>query len=182
MGAARSNGGVDAGGTDEPRRSSSPEPAPRAGRPSGTLLDLARHRLARWFLRDLVRLGDGTPLETIAPEDLESIRRRFPRPKFFVFGHPRSGTTLLARLIRVHPEVHCNWQIQFFSSQGPIPHFTSASFHHWLRNSSNRFVTGWNPAPVMLRACCDVILERWEAISGQTASKIERGQRLPTHG
>ncbi|HLC03939.1 MAG TPA: sulfotransferase [Anaerolineales bacterium] len=146
-----------------------------AAKRSSTILGQVRHQVARWVFRGRIRLGDGGGLEPIAPEDLADIRRRFPRPKFFIFGHPRSGTTFLARLIRIHPEVHCNWQIQYFSNRGPIPYFTSPSFDHWLRNSSNRWVSGWNPTALMLRACCDVILER----EGEKAGKDVVGDKSP---
>jgi hypothetical protein len=105
MGAARNEGGSGSLASDDSNNpsSSDPEKPHRAGRSSGGLLDLARNRMVRWVLRGRVRLGDGSALEAIAPEDLEAIRRRFPRRKFFIFGHPRSGTTLLARLIRSIP-------------------------------------------------------------------------------
>ncbi len=70
-------------------------------------------------MRLLLR-GDRTaavrsPIPAITPEEVEEARRFFPRPKFFVFGHARSGTTLLARLVRLHRQVHCNWQSHFFT-------------------------------------------------------------------
>jgi len=149
--------------------------APPVRRTPDSLVGRLRRLASQRLFQGRVRLGDGRTLEPIRPEDLDDLRRRFPRPKFFVFGHPRSGTTLLARLVRAHPQVHCNWQVQFFSSRGPIPYFTSPSFDHWLRNSSNRLVTGWNPTAALLRACCDVILER----EGEKAGKPIVGDKSP---
>ena len=136
------------------------DPAGRSSRPAETALDLLRHQAARWLFRGRIRLGDGASLAAIRPEDLEDVRRRFPRPKFFIFGHARSGTSFLARLIRLHPDVHCEWQTQFFSERGPIPYFTSTSFRQWLRHPSNKWASGWDPTPTLLRVCCDTILER----------------------
>jgi hypothetical protein len=56
--------------------------------------------------------GETTEI-TIAPisgKDLEAIQDRFPARKFFILGYPRSGTTLLARLLRLDPTVHSQWQ------------------------------------------------------------------------
>ena len=36
-------------------------------------------------------------------EEASEARQFFPLPKFFIFGHARSGTTLLTRLVRLHP-------------------------------------------------------------------------------
>ncbi|MGW8251933.1 MAG: sulfotransferase, partial [Anaerolineales bacterium] len=46
----------------------------------------------------------------ITREEVAEIKAFFPLDKFFIFGHARSGTTLLTRLIRTHPQVHCNYQ------------------------------------------------------------------------
>ena len=47
--------------------------------------------------------------------EVAEARTFFPLEKFFIFGHARSGTTMLTRLIRLHPEVHCNYQAHFFT-------------------------------------------------------------------
>ncbi|HEX9333295.1 MAG TPA: hypothetical protein VF896_15485, partial [Anaerolineales bacterium] len=49
-------------------------------------------------------------IPSITPEEVAEIKQFFPREKFFIFGHARSGTTLLMRLVRLHSEVHCNYQ------------------------------------------------------------------------
>jgi hypothetical protein len=94
-------------------------------------------------------------------DDLEDMRLFFSRPKFFIFGHARSGTTLLARLIRVHPEVHCNWQAHFFSRPPFLHSLTQdAQVHEWLTRRSNRWNGGKDLSPLVLRAAADFILER----------------------
>ena len=55
------------------------------------------------------------PIPAITSEEVNEIKEFFPREKFFIFGHARSGTTLLARLARLHPEVYCHWQAHFFT-------------------------------------------------------------------
>jgi hypothetical protein len=51
----------------------------------------------------------------ISEEEVAEAKSFFPLEKYFIFGHARSGTTMLARLIRLHPEVHCNYQAHFFT-------------------------------------------------------------------
>jgi len=44
-----------------------------------------------------------------------------PAREIFIFGHARSGTTLLMRLVRLHPEVHCDYQAHLtFSRRRPL--------------------------------------------------------------
>jgi hypothetical protein len=124
------------------------------------LIGRLRREAGSRLFRGRIRLGEGSELGRISPEDLEDIRSRFPLPKFFILGHARSGTSFLARLIRLHARVHCEWQTQFFSDRGPIPYFTAPSFRHWLRHPSNKWVAGWDPTPSLLRVCLDTILER----------------------
>jgi hypothetical protein len=131
------------------------------------MIDGLRREIGRRVFRGRVRLGDGAGLGRITPDDLDDLRRRFPLPKFFVLGHARSGTSFLARLLRAHPEVHCEWQTQFFSERGPIPYFTAPAFRAWLRHPSNKWVAGWEPTPALLRACLDTILERGARQAGK---------------
>lgn len=100
-------------------------------------------------------------IPAIHAEDLAEIKQFFPMPKFFIFGHARSGTTLLARLIRVHPDVHCNWQAHFFT-RPPLLSGVLADkrFEAWLARPSNRWNRGRDLSPVALRAMSDYILER----------------------
>lgn len=97
----------------------------------------------------------------ITEGDIREIKQFFPMDKFFIFGHARSGTTLLARLIRIHPEVHCNWQAHFFTR----PPFLSSlvgepEVIEWLSRKSNRWNRGQDLSPLVMRAASDFILER----------------------
>ncbi len=97
----------------------------------------------------------------ITPEEVAEAKSFFPLEKYFIFGHARSGTTMLARLIRLHPEVHCNYQAHFFT-RAPLLESLAASEEvgDWLRRNSNRWNRGKDLSPVVLRAAADFILER----------------------
>lgn len=105
----------------------------------------------------------------INAEDLAEVKQFFPMPKFFVFGHARSGTTLLARLIRVHPDVHCNWQAHFFTRPPLLSGILAdKKYEAWLARPSNRWNRGRDLSPVALRAMSDYILERDAVRAGKT--------------
>lgn len=97
----------------------------------------------------------------MTPEEIAEIKDFFPLPKFFIFGHARSGTTLLARLIRLHPQVHCNWQAHFFTRP---PFLTSLvadpEIAAWFSRENNRWNRGRDLSPLVLRAASDFIMER----------------------
>ncbi len=100
-------------------------------------------------------------IPAITPQEVEEVRRFFRRPKFFIFGHARSGTTLLARLVRLHPEVHCNWQAHFFTRPPFLKSLVdSPEIQEWLTRRSNRWNQGRDLSPLVLRAAADMILER----------------------
>jgi hypothetical protein len=108
-----------------------------------------------------LHLEPGEGLRTITEEELREVNAFFPRPKFFVFGHARSGTTLLARLLRVHPEVHCNWQTHFFTREPFLEDLVAApEIQAWLSQSSNRWIDGKDFSPLAVRAVGDLMLER----------------------
>lgn len=97
----------------------------------------------------------------ITPDEVAEARSFFPMEKFFIFGHARSGTTLLVRLVRLHPEVHCNYQAHFFTRPPLLQSLVQdASIEAWLNRRSNRWNRGKDPSPVILRAVADFILER----------------------
>jgi hypothetical protein len=100
-------------------------------------------------------------LPPLSPEELAEAQSFFPRPKFFVYGHARSGTTLLMRLIDAHPDVHCSRQAHFFS-RPPYLHalVSDPDVAFWLKRGSFRWNRGRDLSPVVLRAAADFILER----------------------
>ena len=100
-------------------------------------------------------------IPAITAEEVAEIRQFFPRDKFFIFGHARSGTTLLMRLVRLHPEVHCNYQAHFFSRRPLLKSLVNTpEAEEWLSRKSNRWNRGRDLSPVMLRAAADFVLER----------------------
>lgn len=102
-------------------------------------------------------------------DDIREVKQFFPMEKFFIFGHARSGTTLLARLIRVHPEVHCNWQAHFFTRRPFLSSLVSdPEVNEWLTRRSNRWNRGQDLSPIVMRAVSDFILEREAARVGKT--------------
>lgn len=104
----------------------------------------------------------------ITLDEVAEIREFFPREKFFIFGHARSGTTLLARLIRLHPEVHCNWQAHFFTRRPLLKSLVDTpEVEEWLKRRSNRWNSGSDLSPLVLRAAADFILERDAAREGK---------------
>jgi hypothetical protein len=100
-------------------------------------------------------------IPAITPEEVAEAREFFPLDKFFIYGHARSGTTLLTRLIRLHPEVHCNYQGHFFTRHPTLESLVnSAEIESWLTRRSNRWNHGSDLSPVVLRAVSDYIMER----------------------
>ncbi len=100
-------------------------------------------------------------IDRISPEEIEEIQSFFPRRKFFIIGPARSGTTLLARLIRLHPEVYCSWQAHFFTSPPLLSALVSQpEVHGWLTHPSNRWNRGQDPSAAILRVVADFLLER----------------------
>jgi hypothetical protein len=106
-------------------------------------------------------VGQIRDIRPLTAEEITEARSFFPMDKFFIYGHARSGTTLLTRLIRLHPEVHCNYQAHFFS-RPPLLHALVADpeVAAWLTRRSNRWNRGEDLSPVVLRAAADFILER----------------------
>lgn len=97
----------------------------------------------------------------ITAEEVAEIKQFFPRDKFFIFGHARSGTTLLTRLVRLHPDVHCNYQAHFFTRRPLLKSLVnSPEAEEWLRRKSNRWNHGRDLSPVILRAAADFVMER----------------------
>ena len=115
----------------------------------------------RILLRGESQKRKRTQIPAIAPEEVAEIKQFFPREKFFIFGHARSGTTLLTRLVRLHPEVHCNYQAHFFTRRPLLKSLVdSPEAEEWLKRKSNRWNQGRDLSPLVLRAAADFIMER----------------------
>jgi hypothetical protein len=144
------------------------------------MLDKARKRLSL-TLGVLARGKQVSPsrddIPPISHEEVAEAKEFFHREKFFIFGHARSGTTLLARLIRLHPEVHCNYQAHFFTRPPLLQSLVAdEQVKKWLTRSSNRWNRGQDLSPVVLRAVSDFILER----DAQQAGKPIVGDKSPS--
>lgn len=113
----------------------------------------------------------------ITAEELEEVKAFFPMDKFFIFGHSRSGNTLLMRLVRVHPEVHANYQGVFFSRPPGLKALVNTpEIEEWFTRGTNRWNRGRDLSPVVLRAAGDFIMER-------DARKLQKrivGDKSPT--
>jgi hypothetical protein len=108
------------------------------------------------------------PIPALVPEEVADVKQFFPREKFFIFGHARSGTTLLMRLARLHPEVHCNYQAHFFTRQPLLKSLVNTpEAEEWLSRKSNRWNQGRDLSPLVLRAAADFIMERDAAKEGK---------------
>ncbi len=116
---------------------------------------------AKIILRGAPSEGARSPVPPISPEDVYEAKRFFPLDKFFIFGHARSGTTLLMRLINAHPQVLCNRQAHFFTRPPLLESLVAdPEVAAWLKRGSVRWNRGGDLSPVVLRAVADYILER----------------------
>ena len=116
---------------------------------------------ARILLKGDSKKRKRDPIPAITAEEVAEIKQFFPREKFFIFGHARSGTTLLMRLVRLHPEVHCNYQAHFFTRQPLLQSLVDTpEAAEWLGRKSNRWNQGRDLSPLVLRAAADIIMER----------------------
>jgi hypothetical protein len=123
---------------------------------------------ARILLKGDPKKNKRNPIPEITSEEVAEIKHFFPREKFFIFGHARSGTTLLMRLARLHPEVHCNYQAHFFTRQPLLKSLVNTSeAEEWLERKSNRWNKGRDLSPLVLRATADFIMERDAAREGK---------------
>src|SRR5512132_2104006 len=118
-------------------------------------------RAARILFRDEPEKKKRAVIPDITAEQVAEARQFFLRGKFFIFGHARSGTTLLMRLIRLHPEVHCSYQAHFFTREPFLKSLVDTpEAVEWLSRKSNRWNQGRDLSPLVLRAAADMILER----------------------
>lgn len=120
-----------------------------------------RRRLARRILGGLALNPPLPELPAISAEQLAELKELFSLPKFFIFGYPRSGTTLLMRLVQLHPEVHCSREGHFFTRDLDATRlFADAEIRTWLGRRSNRWTAGQKLEPVLVRLVADFIMER----------------------
>lgn len=123
---------------------------------------------ARILLKGDSKKKKRNSIPVITMEEVAEIKQFFPREKFFIFGHARSGTTLLMRLVRLHPEVHCNYQAHFFTRQPLLKSLVNTpEAEEWLTRKSNRWNQGRDLSPLVLRAAADFIMERDAAKVGK---------------
>lgn len=123
---------------------------------------------ARILLKGEAKKNARNPIPAITSEEVAEIKQFFPREKFFILGHARSGTTLLMRLARLHPELHCNYQAHFFTRKPLLKSLVdSAEVEEWLTRKSNRWNLGRDLSPLVLRASADFIMERDAAREGK---------------
>jgi hypothetical protein len=123
---------------------------------------------ARILLKGEPKKKHRAEIPAITKEEIAEIKQFFPREKFFILGHARSGTTLLMRLARLHPEVHCNYQAHFFTRKPLLKSLVdSTEIEEWLTRKSNRWNQGRDLSPLVLRATADFIMERDAAREGK---------------
>jgi LPS sulfotransferase NodH len=125
-------------------------------------------RSARMLLKGEPQKKSRGIIPPITAEEIAEIKQFFPRDKFFIFGHARSGTTLLTRLVRLHPEVHCNYQAHFFTRRPLLKSLVNTpEAEEWLARKSNRWNHGRDLSVVMLRAAADFVMEREAVTEGK---------------
>lgn len=123
---------------------------------------------ARLLLRGDSKKKPRNSIPAITVEEVAEIKQFFSREKFFILGHARSGTTLLMRLIRLHPDVHCNYQVHFFTRKPLLKSLVNTpDAEEWLTRKSNRWNQGRDLSPLVLRAAADFIMERDAAKQGK---------------
>lgn len=129
----------------------------------------ARFRAAlRLLLKGQPPTRQRQEIPSLTEEEAAEARRFFPRRKFFLLGHARSGTTLLMRLTRLHPQVHCNYQAHFFTRAPLLKSLVNTpEAADWLSRKSNRWNKGRDLSPLILRAAADFIMEREAAQLGK---------------
>lgn len=120
-------------------------------------------RLEPFFWRIIRRVTreDVVDLPQLTPADLRDIKNYFPMEKFFLFGHERSGTALLGRLIRTHPDVHCDWTGHFFThSPTFLELFRDPKLMEKFYDPNFRWNEGRDSRSLILRALIDFLMEK----------------------
>lgn len=135
---------------------------------------------ARTLLKGEVSGKKRAEIPAITAEEVAEIKQFFPREKFFIMGHARSGTTILMRLTRLHPEVHCNYQAHFFTRAPMLKSLVETpEAADWLSRKSNRWNGGRDLSPLVMRAAADFIMERDTVRQGRASASIV-GDKSPS--
>jgi len=142
-------------------------------------------KAGRVLLKGDPRKSARGPIPAITPEEVAEIKGFFPREKFFILGHARSGTTWRMRLVRLHLDVHCNYQAHFFTRRPLLKSLVDTpEAEEWLTRKSNRWNHGRDLSPLVLRAAADIIMERDAARAGarivgdKSPSSVIHGQAV----
>ncbi len=123
---------------------------------------------ARLLIKGETAARKRAEIPAITAEEVAEMKQFFPREKFFIMGHARSGTTILMRLTRLHPEVHCNYQAHFFTRAPMLKSLVDTpEAADWLSRKSNRWNRGRDLSPLVMRAAADFIMERDAAREGK---------------
>jgi hypothetical protein len=123
---------------------------------------------ARILRKGETHIAKRAEIPAITTEEVAEIKQFFPREKFFIMGHARSGTTILMRLARLHPKVHCNYQAHFFTRAPMLKSLVDTpEAADWLSRKSNRWNQGRDLSPLVMRAAADFIMERDAAREGK---------------
>lgn len=118
-------------------------------------------------------------IPSVTAEDIADAKMFFPMDKFFILGHSRSGNTLLMRLVRLHAEVHANYQGTFFSRPPGLASLVNTpEVEEWFTRGTNRWNRGRDLSPRVLRSISDFIMESDARHAG--ASKHIVGDKSPT--
>ena len=125
------------------------------------ILDRLRRSAKQRATRTLGLAPETVELPPLHASELARIKKYFGRPKFFILGYPRSGTTLLARLLRTSPEVSCRWQGHFASGADDwIERMGRPELANWLSLRSNRWVEEGPSLTALARITADYVMER----------------------
>jgi hypothetical protein len=134
----------------------------------------------RILVKGGVSSGRKRDVPAITLEEIAEAKAFFPLEKFFIFGHARSGTTLLTRLIRLHPQIHCNYQAHFFTRAPLLEALVSdEEVGAWLSRRSNRWNQGRDLSPLVMRAASDFIMERDARRVGKSGPGCLVGDKSP---
>jgi hypothetical protein len=111
----------------------------------GRLKSAARVLAGREVKRSRLR-----PMRAITRREVAEFKQFFPRDKFFIFGHARSGTA------------------HFFTRQPLLKSLVgSQDVEEWLTRKSNRWNHGQDLSAVILRSAAEYIMERDAAAAGK---------------